>query len=70
MNEVIFIVEENEEGGYRAKGLGVSIFTEADNMPELKEAIKDAVRCHFDEDDKSRPQIIRLHLIKEELIAA
>lgn len=47
MREIIFIVEESEEGGLTAKALGVSIFTEAENLDELRVAVKDAVRCHF-----------------------
>lgn len=47
--EIIFIVEESQEGGYEARALGTSIFTEAETMNELKEAVKDAVKCHFGE---------------------
>jgi hypothetical protein len=64
---IIFIVEEAAEGGYTARALGHSIFTEADTPAELKEAVRDAVRCHFDEQDA--PQLIRLHLVKDEVIA-
>ena len=67
MEEVLFIVEESLEGGFIAKGLGVSIYTEADSMEELRVAVKDAVLCHFDDDKK---RIIRLHIVKEEVIAA
>jgi hypothetical protein len=67
MEEVIFIVEESLEGGFIAKGLGISIFTEADSMEALRIAVKDAVHCHFDDDKK---RIIRLHIVKEEVIAA
>ncbi|MBN8854179.1 MAG: 2-oxoisovalerate dehydrogenase [Sphingobacteriales bacterium 50-39] len=67
MEELIFLVEESPEGGFLAKGLGVSIFTEADSMEELREMVKDAVRCHFG-DQKQR--LIRLHIVKEELFAA
>ncbi len=49
MNEIIFLVEEAPEGGYIARALGESIFTEADTWDELKEAVQEAVRCHFDE---------------------
>lgn len=49
MEEIIFLVEESEEGGFIAKGIGVSIFTQAENMAELKEAVKDAVKCHYDD---------------------
>jgi hypothetical protein len=67
MEEVIFIVEDSLEGGFIAKGLGISIFTEAESMEELRIAVKDAVLCHFDDEKK---RIIRLHIVKEEVIAA
>jgi predicted RNase H-like HicB family nuclease len=67
MNEIIFIVEESNEGGYEAKALGYSIFTDGDDIEGLKKNIKDAIRCHFEENP---PKIVRLHLIKEEVFAA
>lgn len=63
--EIIFMIEESPEGGYVAKALGHSIFTEADTFEELKERIKDAVSCHFEE---VSPKVIRLHFVKEEII--
>ena len=66
--EIIFLVKESPEGGYEARALGYSIFTEADTFEELKEMAKDAVRCHFE--DTERPRLIRLHLVKEEVIPA
>lgn len=51
MNELIFIIEESLDGGYEAEVVGASIFTEAETIEELKESMKDAVRCHFDEKD-------------------
>lgn len=68
MNELIFVVEEAPEGGFTARALGESIFTEADDRESLHEQIRDAVRCHFDE--ASRPKIIRLHFVKEEVLGA
>jgi hypothetical protein len=47
MTEILFIVEEAAEGGYTARAVGSSIFTEADDLDQLREAIRDAVRCHF-----------------------
>lgn len=67
MEEIIFLVEESLEGGYTAKGLEVSIFTEGETIEELKTAIKEAVHCHYDDQKK---RIIRLHLVKEEVFAA
>ncbi len=66
--EIIFAVEEAAEGGYVARALGHDIFTEADTIDALREAVRDAVRCHFDEGD--RPKVIRLHFVREEVIAA
>jgi hypothetical protein len=66
MDEIIFLVEEDIEGGYIARALGYAIFTEADTWSELKDAIQEAVRCHFEE--KQRPHIIRLHSIREEVL--
>ena len=67
-DELIFLVEDAPEGGYTARALGVSIFTEADDLNSLREAVRDAVRCHFDEGEG--PKVIRLHFVREEVFAA
>ena len=67
MEEIIFMVEESPEGEFIAKGLGVSIFTQADTIEALKVMVKDAVNCHFDD---SKRRIIRLHIVSEVVIAA
>jgi hypothetical protein len=66
--EIIFTVQESPEGGYEARALGYSIFTQAETMDELKQNVREAVRCHFDEGEV--PSIIRLHLVKDEVISA
>ena len=48
MSEIIFVVEEAAEGGYTARP--GEIFTEADTVAQLHDEIRDAVRCHFEED--------------------
>jgi predicted RNase H-like HicB family nuclease len=68
MNEIIFLVQEAAEGGYEARALSDSIYTEADTLEELKEMLRDAVACHFE--GTQRPSIIRLHYVREETIAA
>lgn len=68
MNELIFVVEEAPEGGFTARSLGESIFTEADSLEEVRSNVLDAVRCHFDEGHG--PRIIRLHFVREEILAA
>ena len=66
--EVIFVVEEDVDGGYTAQALGHSIFTEAETWDELKLAVQDAVRAHFE--DGEGPSVVRLHLVKDEVLAA
>ena len=68
MTEIVFVVESDPEGGFTARALGESIFTEADTEAELRAAVQDAVRCHFAE-GKS-PKVIRLHCVRDELLAA
>ena len=67
MNEIFFVVDEELEGGYSARALGASIFTQADTIDELYPQIRDAVLCHFE--PKEQPKAIRLHFVREELIA-
>ena len=68
MTEIVFVVEEAPEGGYTAQALGASIVTEADTLPELRLMVQDAVRCHFDEGEA--PKVIRLHFVRDELLAS
>lgn len=56
--EIVFLVEESPEGGYEARALGYSIYTEADTLEEMRLAAADAVRCHFDETEM--PRVVRL----------
>jgi hypothetical protein len=68
MDEIIFVVEEAPEGGYSARALGAPIFTEADDLETLQAELRDAVLCHFG-DDADRPRVIRLHLVRDRLLA-
>jgi len=67
-SEIIFSVTDSPEGGYEARALGHSIFTQAETMDDLREMVRDAVRCHFE--PASAPQIIRLHVVHDEVIVA
>jgi hypothetical protein len=59
MNELIIMVEEAPEGGFVARALGESIFTEAETIAELPGKVRDAVRCHLEEG--KAPKIVSLH---------
>ena len=67
-SEIIFAVDESPEGGYEARALGHSIFTQADSLEELRAMVRDAVSCHFEDDE--RPSVIRLHIVRDELLAS
>lgn len=64
--EVIFVVEQAPEGGLVARALGYAIHTQAETIDELKVAVQDAVRIHFD--PQEMPRLIRLHVVKDEVI--
>ena len=67
VSELVFLVEEAPEGGFTARALGAAVFTEAETLEALREAIRDAVRCHFEPGDE--PHVLRLHVVRDELIA-
>ena len=67
MNEMIFLVEDSPEGGYSARAVNYSIFTDADSVQELKNNIRDAVMCHFELTDL--PKLIRLHFVHDEVFS-
>ncbi len=68
MSEIVFLVEDAAEGGLVARALGHSIHTDADSYDELRKQVRDAVQCHFDASE--RPTMIRLHYVKDEVLAA
>ena len=67
MTEIIFIVEESSEGGYEAKALDQSIFTDGDTIEELRQNVREAIHCHF---ETNAPKMVRLHFVREEVFAA
>ena len=66
-NEITFRVVESPEGGYEARALGYSIFTEGEDWEDLKYMLRDAVLCHFDEGET--PKLIHIHMVRDEVIA-
>ena len=67
MVEIVFVVDEALEGGFTARAVGESIFTEADTLDELRVNVRYAVECHFDEGQA--PKVIRLHIVRDEILA-
>ncbi|MBI5761945.1 MAG: 2-oxoisovalerate dehydrogenase [Planctomycetes bacterium] len=70
MDEAVFIVEEDKDtGGYSAVCHRFGIFTQGDNLDDLRAMVLDAVECRF-EGEATRPRQIRLHFVRDEVIAA
>jgi hypothetical protein len=69
MSEIIFEVREAGGDGLWARALGYSIFTQGEDWNDLRAMVKDAVACHF-EKEPDRPKIIRLHYVRDEVLAA
>lgn len=67
MSEILFLGEESPEGGYTARAVGQSIFTEADTLAAVRANVREAVECHFE--GSQRPRMIRLHIVRDELLA-
>lgn len=67
MTEIIFVVEDAPDGGYVAQAVGPSIVTQGDSLDELRQNVRDAVSCHFD--DGQAPKLIRLHFVRDEVLS-
>ena len=67
MEEIVFIIKESPEGGFEANALEHSIFTEGDDIEQLKQNVREAVHCHF---EKDVPAFIKLQFVTEEIIEA
>lgn len=67
MSELIFLVEEDAVGGFNARAMGASIFTQADSKDELLTNIREAVASQFSDDNG--PKLIRLHFVRDEVFA-
>ena len=68
MTEIVFLIEDAAEGGYTARALGQSIFTEAESLDKLRQNVREAVACHFE--DGTGPRVIRLHFVRDEVLTA
>ena len=66
LTEILFTVVESREGGMTARAVGHSIFTEADNLEELRQNVREAVECHFE--SGRTPKLIHLHIVRDEVL--
>lgn len=68
VTQIVFQVTESFDGGFEASAVGQRIHTQAETWDELKEMVRDAVKCHFDEAEA--PSVIKLLLTREEVLSA
>jgi hypothetical protein len=66
--EIMFEITESVDSGFEARALGHSIYTQCDDYDDFADILRDAVRCHFDDDD-AMPSLIRMRFVKNEVIA-
>jgi predicted RNase H-like HicB family nuclease len=67
MNELVFEVTQEFDGGFVAEALGESIVTQADTWEELRANVREAVKAFYF--DRPAPPRLRLHLVRDEVIA-
>jgi hypothetical protein len=67
MNELVFEVTQESDGGFVAEALGESIITQADSWDELRANVREVVTAFYF--DRPAPQRLRLHLMRDEVIA-
>ena len=69
MNEIIFEVAQEADGGFCAECLTESIFTQGDTWEQLRENVRGAVLAYYFDQPKKLPSSIRLHLVRDEILA-
>ena len=67
MNELIFEITQEADGGFVAECLTEAIHTQADTWEELRKQVKDAVEGYFF--DQPKPKMIHLHFVRDEILA-
>ena len=66
MNELVFIVTQEADGGFVAEALGESIITQSDTWEELRANVREAVTAFYF--DQPAPTSLRLHLVRDEVL--
>jgi len=67
VNEIVFEIIQEADGGFCAECLTESIFTQGDTWDELRANVKEAVEAFYF--DRAKPAGIRLHLVRDEMLA-
>lgn len=65
--EIVFAVTQEGDGGFVAECLSHDIFTQGGTWEELRANAREAVTGYFF--DQPRPSAVRLHLVRDEVLA-
>ena len=68
MTELVFEITQEADGGFVAECLSEGMFTQANTWEELRRNVQEAVNAYFF--DGSKPQVIRLHLVRDEVLTS
>jgi len=68
MNELVFEVTQEEDGGFCAECLSENIFTQGDTWEAMRHNVQEAVRAYYF-DQSEAPKQIRLHLVRDEVLS-
>ncbi len=69
MKELVFEVTQEDDGGFCAECLTENIFTQGDTWDDVRKNVQEAVRAYFF-DQPQTPRRIRLHLVRDEILAS
>jgi len=67
VNELVFEVTQEGDGGFCAECLTEAIFTQGDTWDQMRANVKEAVEAFYF--DRPTPSRVRLHLVRDELLA-
>ena len=65
--EIVFSITQEADGGFVGECLSQDIFTQGDPWDELRANVREAVSAFFF--DQPKPSVIRLHLVRDEVLA-
>ena len=65
--EIVFTVTQEADGGFVAECLTHDIFTQGNSWEELRANVREAASAYFF--DQTGPSAIRLHLVRDEVMA-
>ena len=67
MNEIVFDVTQESDGGFVAECLQEDIFTQGDTWDEIRINVREATKAFYF--DRAPPAVVRLHLVRDEVLA-